>query len=412
MGFWERLGASHTVLALSFARMGDGIGNTILFIVIPLYISKIPAPNFPFPETVRAGILISLFGFVAGAAQPFTGALVDRLNRRKPFVLAGLLVLAGATISYTFTNTYTATLYLRALQGFGLALTLPATLAILADTTQKQSRGGSMGIFSTFRVASLGIGPLLGGVIHDHFGFNATFLTAAAFILIGALLVQLWVGDVCAACSPGEQKKYKIFDRSLISPPILALGFGSFVMASSISMITPLEQQLNAKLAQTATVFGFAFSALLLSRIAVQIPIGHLSDERGRKNLIVWGLVILAAALVPMGFVTKSWQLIALRGLQGIASAGIAAPTFALAGDLAKAGGEGRQMSIVTMGFGFGIATGALVSGFLAVFFLALPFLVMAGVTGLAAWTVFHHVKETVVRSAAKASGEAGGAGG
>ena len=44
--------------------------------------------------------------------------------------------------------------------------------------------------------------------------------------------------------------------------------------------------------------------------------------------------------------------------------------------DLSQAGGEGRQMSVITMGFSLGLAAGPLLAGLLAVFFFELPFLV------------------------------------
>jgi hypothetical protein len=54
--FLERIGANKVVLALSVARLGAAVGNSILFIVIPLYIAELPSPWFPLPETVRAGL--------------------------------------------------------------------------------------------------------------------------------------------------------------------------------------------------------------------------------------------------------------------------------------------------------------------------------------------------------------------
>jgi MFS family permease len=85
-----------------------------------------------------------------------------------------------------------------------------------------------------------------------------------------------------------------------------------------------------------------------------------------------------------------------LRVIQGIASAGIAAPAFALAADLSKTGGEGRQMSLTTMGFGLGIALGPLMAGVLAVLSFNLPF-VLGGLMSLAGASVVHrYVMETV----------------
>lgn len=396
MSIWKQIGGNRVVLALSFARMADGIGNSILFVVIPLYVSKLASPDFPLPETVRAGILISVFGIVAGIMQPFFGALVDRLNRRKPFVIGGLLLMAAATAGFTLTDRYLYTLVIRAVQGLGVAITVPASMAILTNATRRESRGGSMGIFSTFRVMSLAIGPLLGGAIHDYFGFDATFFTGAGLIVLSAVLVLYWVAEVRAATPERAHASFRMFDRRVFSGDMLALGFAVFVMATSFAMIAPLEQALNARLNEGAIAFGFAFSALMVTRILVQIPMGYISDRRGRKRLIVGGLLLMTVASAPVGLVTATWQLVGLRLLQGVASGAIAAPAFALGGDLSSAGGEGRQMSVITMGFGFGIALGTLMAGILGVVSLALPFFVEAGLTLVAAWAVHRRVRETI----------------
>ena len=44
--FAKSIGASRAVLALSIARMADAMGNSILFIIIPLYVAKLPAIFF------------------------------------------------------------------------------------------------------------------------------------------------------------------------------------------------------------------------------------------------------------------------------------------------------------------------------------------------------------------------------
>jgi len=388
----KEAGINREVLALSLGRFGDGIGNSILFIVIPLYVADLPAPLFAFPETVRAGILLAMFGLVAGLSQPLTGMLIDRLDRRKPFIVGGLLLLCAATVAYNFVHRFYLALIVRALQGLGLALTIPPTLALLNKNSEKASRGGTMGFFSTFRVSSLALGPLLGGILHDRFGFSAVFYTAAGCILLAALLVQWWVKEA----RDQQIQSFRIWDRRLYANGMPALGFATFVMAGSFAMIAPLEQRINAHLDQSPTLFGVAFSALLVARIIVQFPLGRLSDRKGRKLLIVAGLALLAAATLLIGWAATPWQFIALRMVQGVASGGIAAPVFALAGDLSKAGGEGRQMSIVTTGFALGISMGTLFAGLLAVYSLVLPFVVIGAMGVVAAMTVHRMVPETI----------------
>jgi MFS family permease len=397
-GFAERIGAHPAVLALSLARLGDAIGNSILFVIIPLYVAKLPAPWFPVPETVRVGILISLYGLVNSVFQPVGGFLTDRFNRRKLFIQLGLLLMAGGTLTFAVASRFTHLLLLRALQGVGVALTIPASMAIMTASTVKHSRGGSMGVYSSMRMVGFASGPLLGGFLYDRFGFDAAFYAGTAFVLLAMLLVQLWVKDTPANVPMEEGRRVPFFDRKLLTPGILGLGAATFVMAAAFSMMTTLEKQFNERLEETAFAFGVAFSSLMVSRLIFQIPLGRLSDRIGRKPLIVWGLVVLALATAPLGLVASTAQLTALRIVQGAASAGIAAPAFALAADLARVGGEGRQMSVITMGFGLGLALGPLTAGVFAMVFFNLPFLIAGCAAIVGALIVWRYVPESVQR--------------
>jgi MFS family permease len=386
------------VLALSMARLGDAIGNSVLFIVIPLYVAKLPAPWFPFPESIRVGILISLYGLVNAILQPVMGALSDELGRRKLLIQGGLVLMGASTLAFVFAGRFADLLALRSLQGLGVALTVPASLALMSTATQQQTRGGSMGIYSTMRMLGFAIGPLLGGFLYDHFGFDAAFYAGAAFILVAVILVQVWVNELPPRTVDKTKHSFQIIDWELLTAGIIGLGTATFVMASAFSMMTTLETQFNARLHETAFGFSVAFSALMVSRLLFQIPLGRLSDRVGRKPLIILGLILMAPATALLGEVWTSLQLTGLRLIQGLASAAIAAPAFALAADLSKAGGEGRQMSIITMGFGLGIAVGPLVAGILAVSSFALPFLI-GGLMSLAgAWIVYRYVPESVHR--------------
>jgi MFS family permease len=394
--FVESIGGNRVVVALSVARLGDAIGNSILFIVLPLYVAKLPAPAFPLPESVRVGILIALYGLVNSAFQPFMGALSDRMGRRKPLIQGGLILMGAGTLAFIAATHFTDLLLLRSLQGVGVALTVPASLALMATATQRHTRGGSMGIYTTMRMAGFAIGPLIGGFLHDLFGFNAAFYAGGAFILLGVLLVQFWVKEVPADVSAEKARPFRLIDRELLTAGIVGLGIATFVMASAFSMMTTLEKQFNIRLNETALGFSIAFSALMISRLIFQIPLGRLSDHIGRKRIIIAGLILMAPATALLGEAGSTLQLTGLRLFQGLASAAIAAPAFALAADLARAGGEGRQMSIVTMGFGLGIALGPLLAGILAVVSFDLPFLI-GGLMALAAvWIVHHYVPETV----------------
>jgi len=396
----KSIGVNRAVFALSIARMADAMGNSILFIIIPLYVAKLPEIYFHLPLPVLVGILISLYGFVNSALQPLMGALSDRLGRRKVLIQVGLALVGTGTLTFIFAQRFVDLLVLRTLQGVGVAITIPASLALMAVITEKETRGGSMGFYSTMRMVGFALGPLIGGFLQVHFGFNAAFYAGAGFSFLAMLLVQLWVHDAPVPKNASVAKRFQIIDPSLLNAGILSAALATFVMANGFSMVTTLENEFNARLEMTALGFGVAFSVLMVGRLVCQIPLGRLSDFIGRKPLVVLGLLLMAPATALLGEVNDMVQLILTRLFQGIASACIAAPAFAVAADLSQTGGEGRQMSVITMGFGLGLAAGPLLAGLLAVVFFELPFIVGGLMSLVAAWIVLRYMPETVQRKA------------
>jgi MFS family permease len=393
----KRLGANRLVLALSVARLSDAVGNSIVMLVLPLYVAVLPAPLVPVNEPLRVGFLLGVYGIVATVVQPLAGIVSDHLRRRKLLVQLGLLIMAGATLSFDFAGTFSHLLMLRALQGVGVALTVPAAMALLTTGSVRETRGGSMGIYTMARMAGFGAGPLIGGALYEWSGFSAAFVAGTAAIGLGILTVQVSVHER-RDDAPAAPAKGKTGQGRAIGAPLLVLSFATTIMAAAFTMMATLETQFNERLHQGAIGFSVAFSALMVTRLIFQVPLGRLSDHVGRKPLVIGGLLLLTVSTAALGYSQSTWELSGLRLIQGLAAAAISAPSWALAGDLTHGGREARQMSVVTAGFTLGIAVGPLVAGALAPFMFELPFLVGGGLCLVAAWAVQHYVPETVVR--------------
>jgi MFS family permease len=373
---WDLLGLNRMVLALSFARMADGIGNSLLFVIIPLYIKSITI-DIGLPLSIIVALLISGYGFASVIVQPLIGAASDRWGHDKLFIEIGLLLLGGSTLGFIWASNFVIMLILRILQGIGLAMEIPSTMAILTTATRQETRGGAMGVFTTFRMLGLAIGPIAGGLLHAFLGFNVTFIVASAVLFIAAAIVQF-------AVKGGRQRREKNGSAtsnflSMINLPIVSVTLATLVMASAFTLISTLENQFNKRLDIGGLEFGIAFSALMIGRLIFQVPFGHFSDKHGRKVFVLGGLIALFPVTALLGIVKNLWEFAGLRFLQGIASAAIISPALAFASDMAESGSEGRQTSIVTMGFSAGLAIGPLIAGFLSPVFFEFPFLIMSG---------------------------------
>jgi MFS family permease len=414
------------ILALALARMVDAVANSFLVVVLPLYIGQVvtlPAfvgtnvalagLSFTITPELLIGVVLSLFGFLNSFGQPFTGSWSDRTGKRKAFLLVGLGLVAVGSAGYIFFRSYVSIVAMRALQGVGAAFTIPVTVALVNEYSGADERGGNFGLFNTFRLLGFGTGPLVAGVVvsagpytvagAEVSGFDAAFLVAVAGALLSMVLITLLIHDPERA-SGEASKDISIQMRNPDGPgldPVFALGLATIVMAFSLAVFAPLANLVNGRLGQGEFLFSLQFGAAVLANVLFQLPLGRLSDRYGRKPFLLGGFVLLLPTTLLQGFITDSLVMVALRFLQGIAVASVFAPSLALAGDLAKEGQSGSTLSLLTMGFGLGIAFGTLFSGILVGFAFEVPFILatLGGVVAL--YLVQTQVGETVEDSAA-----------
>ncbi|WP_247731111.1 MFS transporter [Halovivax limisalsi] len=403
------------VFALAFARLADGVGNSFLVIVIPLYVASdvVTGATYGLAPAMIIGIILSLYGLLNSLAQPFSGRLSDRHGARKRYILVGLGGLAATNFSYLFADSYVALVGIRALQGVSVAFIVPTSVALVNELAATGRRGGSMGVYNTFRLVGFGAGPVVAGAIVSAgpydvslgdaglvlSGFELTFLIATAAALVSFAMVGVLITDperTRAAAGGSPSIRWRDPRGEHLLNPVITLGLATLFMTIGIAVFAPIQNEVNARLGQGSTWFGLQFSAFVLAQIVLQTPIGSASDRVGRRPFILWGMVLLVPATLAQGVVTTSGAMLLARLGQGIAGAMVFAPGLALAGDLAPEGESGTTLSVLTMAFGFGIAIGPLVSGFLVGLGFVVPFAFAAGLAALGAVLVATQVEETL----------------
>lgn len=405
------LGLDQGVIILGFARMADAMGNSFLIVVLPLYIASeyISDNLLGIKESLITGLVLGIFGLFTSFLQPLTGRLSDKFGKRKLFVLLGLILFTIANFAYSFADNYVLLFTTRIAQGIAAAFTITASLALVSEVSENKTRGKNMGIYNSFRLIGFGLGPLGSGLIVENGpyslpvigsinGFVAAFSVASAAALVSALLVALFVHDP-EGIEPSERKiKIRVTSKSpgKFLDPIFALAIATLVMSFGFSLLAPIETITNERLSQGPFMFSLEFSALIGALAIAQPIVGNLSDQFGRRILILIGLFFLMPIVLVQGLITEPWQMIAARGLQGISAAMVFAPSLALAGDLAEKGQTGSQLAIVTMAFGLGISLGSFVSGYAVRFGYLTPFLLGAILAGIGLIVVKSQVPKSV----------------
>ncbi len=132
-----------------------------------------------------------------------------------------------------------------------------------------------------------------------------------------------------------------------------------------MSIIEPLMAIYSESLGASGIYMGLIFAAFTISRGAFTPVAGKLSDHHGRKKFIVGGLLAYTAASFLYLFAHSVNSLIAVRMLQGMATAFVAPLAMAYVGDISPKNGEGKYMGTFTMSMFLGMGIGPIIGGVL-----------------------------------------------
>jgi MFS family permease len=182
----------------------------------------------------------------------------------------------------------------------------------------------------------------------------------------------------------------KIFVSLFLATLVAMLGLG---------VIDPILPRYAKSAGASGIEIGVIFAGFALSRGLFAPIIGELSDRRGRKKLMVGGLVLSAAASIAFVFATSVLPLILLRILQGFATVLVTPVAQAYVGDLTPVGREGEMLNLFYISLFTGAALGPGLGGYLNDrFSIAAPFYAMAALSLLALLLILVLVPESSAR--------------
>lgn len=179
---WMTLG----VLALSLVIIG--LDNFVLNVALPTLQRSFDATASELQWMVDAYILV-----FAGLLL-LMGALGDRFGRAR-LLQAGLLLFGVASIGATLTTTAAQLIAARAVMGMGAAMIIPSTLSILINVFPREERGKAIAAWAATSGLGIGLGPITGGFLIEHFDWQAVFWINVPVVLTALLLGLVLVPD-------------------------------------------------------------------------------------------------------------------------------------------------------------------------------------------------------------------------
>lgn len=127
------------------------------------------------------------------------GALGDRLGP-KPIMITGLALFTLASLACGLSGNIELLIAARLFQGVAAALCVPSSLALLNNTfAEPKARAKAIGIWAGTASIALGVGPIVGGLMVDRFGWPSIFLINLPFGVLGIGLAAVYAPAVKTA---------------------------------------------------------------------------------------------------------------------------------------------------------------------------------------------------------------------
>lgn len=150
----------------------------------------------------QIGLLFALYPAVWGIGQLFTGALSDRIGRKR-LIVAGMAVQSLALVLIAASDGFTAWAVGAVLLGAGTAMVYPTLLAAVGDVAHPAWRGRAVGVYRVWRDLGYAVGAVLGGLVADSLGLHAAVWFAAAISFAAALLAAFRMYETHAVTRRG-----------------------------------------------------------------------------------------------------------------------------------------------------------------------------------------------------------------
>ena len=157
-----------TLGVLSMSLLIIGLDNTILNVAIPTLQQEFSATSTSLQWMIDAYILV-----FAGLLLTM-GSLGDRFGRRRALQV-GLVVFGLSSLFAAYAGSSAQLIAARALMGIGGALIMPSTLSILTNVFPREERGRAIGIWAGVAGLGIGLGPVTGGLLLEHFWWGSVF---------------------------------------------------------------------------------------------------------------------------------------------------------------------------------------------------------------------------------------------
>lgn len=309
------LGLKKNIVALLAMVILVGLGEKMAERFLPLYLMALGGGTFSIGLLNGLDNLLSaLYSFPGGYAS-------DKLGHKRALLLFNLIAMAGYVVVIAVPN-WQAVILGAILFVSWTAISLPATMDMVATVLPKNKRTMGVSLHSFVRRIPMALGPVIGGALIGVFGeiqgVRLAFIVAFVLAGVSLILQQRMIADEKrTSAEKGSSTSYGLI---LLNAPLRHLLVSdvlvrfceqipyAFVViwCISINKITPLQ-------------FGFLTTIEMITAMLMYIPVAYLADKSTKKPFVVTTFIFFTVFPLVLLMAQSFWIMViafVIRGLK------------------------------------------------------------------------------------------------
>lgn len=274
--------------------------------------------------------MVSTLAALSALAQFPIGIWSDQWQRRKPFLVAALGVLAMATVMLPIVQQpilLGLVVVLFAENGICRALVESLSGAEAAALAPPGEDGTALGALRFWRPIGIVSIALLGSVLAEYAGVSSILIPLAiiqgmAFVASFLIHDENKLARSAQQRSDGAPENQATGLKSLFTDSALVAFVGAMVLfhlcnaPGGVYLGLYLARDLNAP----PRLLSYAFVVSMVAWMLVARPAGRLADRFGRRPLLIFCWTTMAVRLVLVALARSPWEIVAAQVLDGVAS--------------------------------------------------------------------------------------------
>jgi DHA2 family multidrug resistance protein-like MFS transporter len=183
------------------------VSVALLLIVIDMTVLYTALPRLTVELSASASAklwILNIYALIVSGLLPGMGTLGDRVGHKRLF-LCGLSIFGLASLGAACSASPAMLIAFRALLAVGAATMMPATLSIIRLTfADDRERAMAIGVWAAVASGGAALGPVIGGLLLEHFWWGSVFLINVPIVL--AALLCGWL--LLPASTPGADRPW------------------------------------------------------------------------------------------------------------------------------------------------------------------------------------------------------------